>query len=239
MSTDKKPLSYGNYLKAIRRARDIGLREVSKETKIATETLALLENEVHDRLPAEVFVRGFLRAYATFLGLEYEDLLRRYQASLKAHHQMAKAEAARIRSGRQYWPRLIITLVVLAGIIAVSVYVISDRPSPVGRQMSAQPTDVPAAVEAPETKPVNQPTHNGPQKQVLKILGRKATWLKIITDGQTPVEYRLNPGDRLELEARSDFNLLIGNAGGITLELNGNPVKIPGDDGQMVNLVIP
>jgi cytoskeleton protein RodZ len=239
MSTEKKPLSYGNYLKAIRRARDIGLREVSKETKIATETLALLENEVHDRLPAEVFVRGFLRAYATFLGLEYEDLLRRYQASLQAHRQMAKAEAARIRSGRQYWPRLIITLVVLAGIIAVSVFVVSDRPTPVSRQRTVQPTDNPPAVEAPATQPASKPAQDGPQKLVLKVLGRKATWLKIITDGQTPVEYRLNPGDRLELEARSDYNLLIGNAGGITLELNGNPVKVPGDDGQMVNLVIP
>ena len=240
MRTGKNPLSYGNYLKAIRRARDIGLKEVSKETKMATETLQFLENEVHERLPAEVFVKGFLQAYAKFLGIEYEDLLRRYQASLKAHHQMAKAEADRIRSGRQYWPRLMIVLGVLAGIIAVSVLVISDRPSPVDREKPVQRTGGPPTVEVPpEAQPASRPSQSGPQKLVLKIVGRKATWLKIITDGQAPAEYRLNPGDRLELEARTGYNLLVGNADGITLELNGRPVRIPGDDGHMVNLVIP
>ena len=245
MRTDKNPLSYGNYLKAIRRARDIGLKEVSKETKIATETLAWLENEVHGRLPADVFVKGFLRAYAKFLGIDYEDLLRRYQASLQAHHQMAKAEADRIRSGRQYWPRLMVILGALAAIIAISLLVNPDqRPSPVGREGAVQPSDSAPPAETPpeaqaEAQSVVRPARDGPEKLVLKILGRKSTWLKIITDGQAPAEYRLNPGDRLELEARESYNLLIGNASGITLEFNGNPVNVPGGEGQMVNLVIP
>jgi hypothetical protein len=35
------------------------------------------------------------------------------------------------------------------------------------------------------------------------------------------------------------FNLLIGNAGGISVQLNGQPVPVPGGSGQVVNLQLP
>lgn len=73
----------------------------------------------------------------------------------------------------------------------------------------------------------------------LKASAIEDTWVKVIRDQEKPEEYFLKSGDRLELEAQSVYNLLIGNAGGIELELNGKPVRLPGKSGQVVTLQLP
>ena len=77
------------------------------------------------------------------------------------------------------------------------------------------------------------------EKLLLKIIAIEDTWIKIIIDGQNRKEYSLHPGDRLELEASKGFNVLIGNATGIQLTLNGNPLNVPGKSGQVVAVQIP
>jgi hypothetical protein len=49
----------------------------------------------------------------------------------------------------------------------------------------------------------------------------------------------LKPGEKISLSAESRFNLLIGNAGGVRLNLNGKPVPVPGKSGQVVNVTLP
>jgi len=73
----------------------------------------------------------------------------------------------------------------------------------------------------------------------LQIRAVEPTWLKIIADGQKPQEFNLRPNDEVTLEAKTQFNLLIGNAGGIRLMLNDKPVDIPGKSGQVVTLILP
>jgi cytoskeleton protein RodZ len=73
----------------------------------------------------------------------------------------------------------------------------------------------------------------------LSISATAATWLKVIIDGEKPSEYLLKPGDKIALNANLHYNLLIGNAGGLQLNLNGQPVQIPGRMGQIVNLTLP
>ena len=51
--------------------------------------------------------------------------------------------------------------------------------------------------------------------------------------------FRSHPGDHLELEASSDFNLLIGNAGGVKLTFNDEPLGVLGKSGQVVNVQLP
>lgn len=65
------------------------------------------------------------------------------------------------------------------------------------------------------------------------------TWLKAIVDDQRAKQYRLKPGDHIELEGTRNFNLLIGNAGGIRLALNGKTVALSGKSGQVVTLQLP
>jgi hypothetical protein len=65
------------------------------------------------------------------------------------------------------------------------------------------------------------------------------TWIKVIIDGQMPRKYPLKPGDKLELTATRDFNLLIGNAGSVTLMFDHRPLPVPGKTGQTVTLWLP
>ena len=77
------------------------------------------------------------------------------------------------------------------------------------------------------------------EKFVLHITAKEDTWMKVIVDNQDPKEYNLASGDGLELEASSKFNLLIGNAGGVTLRLNDKEIPVVGKNGEMVNLHLP
>jgi hypothetical protein len=68
------------YLRSHRRAADKSLEEIALVTKIPERSLRCLEDGKFEQLPADVFVRGFLRSYATCLGLDVDDVLRRYAA---------------------------------------------------------------------------------------------------------------------------------------------------------------
>jgi len=71
----------GPYLRKMREAQGKTLAEISEETKINCRYLEALEREAWEELPGEVFVRGYLRAFALALGLDPEDILRRYRES--------------------------------------------------------------------------------------------------------------------------------------------------------------
>ncbi|MFO7713317.1 DUF4115 domain-containing protein, partial [Desulfosarcina sp.] len=78
-----------------------------------------------------------------------------------------------------------------------------------------------------------------PAAYLLEIVCEEDTWLKAIADDAPASQHYLKPGDILHLEADRMFNLLIGNAGGVSLQLNGNPVPVPGRSGEVVNLELP
>lgn len=72
--------SIGQHLKRERELRHISLEELAQLTRIPMRTLLLLEAGDRDALPADVFVRGFVRSYARALGLDDVALLREYGA---------------------------------------------------------------------------------------------------------------------------------------------------------------
>jgi len=69
---------FGLHLRQSRRACALSREEVARSTCIPLRTLALLEEGEFDELPAEVFVRGFLRAYAERVGIDPDSTLRAY-----------------------------------------------------------------------------------------------------------------------------------------------------------------
>jgi len=61
-----------------RQAREMTREHVARVTRIPMRTLDSLEEGRWDELPADVFVRGFLRSYARCVGLSVEEALARY-----------------------------------------------------------------------------------------------------------------------------------------------------------------
>lgn len=74
---------------------------------------------------------------------------------------------------------------------------------------------------------------------VLRAAVKERTWVRIFVDDQDPKEYIFQPGSEPEWTANEGFELVIGNAGGIELELNGQRVEDLGRSGQVVRLRLP
>lgn len=68
----------GPLLRQIREAVGVELREVAERSKIGMAYLQALESEHFQRLPAQVYVRGFLAEYARALGLDVERVKQTY-----------------------------------------------------------------------------------------------------------------------------------------------------------------
>jgi cytoskeletal protein RodZ len=73
--------SIGRYLKRTREARAMSVEEVSRATRIPVASIDKIEADHFDDLPGEVFVRGFLKAYARAVSLSVDEVLARYTAS--------------------------------------------------------------------------------------------------------------------------------------------------------------
>ncbi len=269
MDQDRPQLTFGRYLQSIRLAKGIELDTVAAATRIAPRILAFIEAEDHDQLPAEVFVKGFLRAYARQVGADGDDVVARYLAerpmAAPAEHEITPT------AGRppRFWLRLLLVLSGLAAIIAVTVTLVSSpEPAPPAPEMRQDPVPLPpssAVLKAPavvtdakgsaasatvaerpevaaeDEADTDPPAPAVPESRVhrLEVKTLAPTWVKIIADRRPPEEYSLKTGDRLDLEALTGFHLLVGNAAGVVLTLDGDPVAIEGREGQVVRLTLP
>ncbi|HEY3496066.1 MAG TPA: helix-turn-helix domain-containing protein [Polyangiaceae bacterium] len=73
--------SVGQHLRQLREARRMSVAEVSRTTRVPVSSVERIEADRFDELPGEVFVRGFLRAYARALEVPPDDVLARYTSS--------------------------------------------------------------------------------------------------------------------------------------------------------------
>lgn len=66
------------WLSAGRVTKGLSIDDVSRITKIPSRTIQRLESGNHEGLPAEVFVKGFVRSFARAVGLDENEALLRY-----------------------------------------------------------------------------------------------------------------------------------------------------------------
>ena len=79
----------GTTLRDARLRRKLDFRQVEQSTKIRGRYLRALEDEDFDSLPSETYVRGFLRSYAEFLGLDGQLFVDEYNSRfVKGEEQM-------------------------------------------------------------------------------------------------------------------------------------------------------
>jgi len=83
-------LTLGERMKKIRDEHRLSLAEISKSTKIQIKYLEYLEKGEYMKLPADVYVKGFLRSYAVFMGLNEAMLIKQYQREKGIHKNIKK-----------------------------------------------------------------------------------------------------------------------------------------------------
>ncbi|MFC1859438.1 helix-turn-helix domain-containing protein [Thermodesulfobacteriota bacterium] len=163
MTTDSPSLSFGRYLKAARLEKGIGLEQISRETRIGLETLVNIEKEGHDQLPAEVYVKGFIRTYAKMVDVDDDKAVKSYLASYRVYQNAAKSESAWERSDKNFWPRLLLSFGILLGIMVLSISVISIIHKPPSSYQSAKQQ---ATVEKAEDRESTDFTRIVKQEQI-------------------------------------------------------------------------
>jgi len=72
---------FGEKLRRERELRGISLDQIATATKISTRMLKALEDEKFDLLPGGIFNKGFVRAYAKFLGIDEDQAVADFVAA--------------------------------------------------------------------------------------------------------------------------------------------------------------
>jgi flagellar biosynthesis protein FlhG len=80
----------GTLLKQIRESTGTDLREISERTKIGMTYLQALEDETFEKLPAAVYVRGFLVEYCKIVNIKAERVLQTYLPRYRDHQSAAE-----------------------------------------------------------------------------------------------------------------------------------------------------
>lgn len=83
-------LTLGEKLKKLRSERRVSLNDVSKFTKVQVKYLENLEEGRYEDLPADVYIKGFLKSYSDYFGLNEKVLIRLFEKERGIKNNLAK-----------------------------------------------------------------------------------------------------------------------------------------------------
>src|SRR6476659_3183038 len=92
----------GSRLRQAREERGLSRLDLSARTKISPAILAAIEEGAFDQLPADIYLRGFVRAYAAEVGLPPGEAVQQYLAEReRTSHALSafESEATIVESG--------------------------------------------------------------------------------------------------------------------------------------------
>ncbi len=260
-ASPSRPSGFGRLLKDAREARGLTLDALAEITRIRLRYLAALEAEDWDTLPEGVIGRGFVRVVAREVGVPPEDLLRRYLAArggedAEPSHALPEADwRVDLRGGRRGGRRAVLLGVgaVAAVVVGLGLWdsLVSVAPAPPSVAPAPAPAPEPAAppvpepapvaapVAAPEPAPAPEPGVEPPPGVRLEIQAVERVWVRVTVDGGAPEDRVLKPGEQLRFDGEKGLGVKLGNAGGVRLTWNGQALRVPGLDGQVVSLSFP
>ena len=155
---DQQDLSVGKYLQQERERKGLSLEAVSLATRISSRNLEAIENDDFVSLPAPIFIRGFLKTYASFIGLEPYKVIALYETQTGIIGLPApKGLQPEKRPPRRIWLLAIPLLMVLIG--GGIYWVLSPQKAP---QLPSLPPPSPPPAPALETKKTPLPPSEAP-----------------------------------------------------------------------------
>ncbi|MCD6184225.1 MAG: DUF4115 domain-containing protein [Deltaproteobacteria bacterium] len=127
MNIDKENLSFGRLLKSLRRDKNMTLDDVFEITRVSKTILELIEKEDHERLPAAVLVKNFLRTYADAVGADRDEVVKLYLLSNQNASRNLRLEASIDKPYTRLWPRFLLAVSALAVIICLSIFMMEKE----------------------------------------------------------------------------------------------------------------
>jgi len=120
------PKSLGEILKKARLERALSIKDVERLTKIRAKYLEALEDGHYEKLPADVYVKGFLKTYSRILMLDEKKVIQLYKRETSIQKNIKKTKEPQIPKPLKS-PRIIITpkSFITAILLLVSLIVLS------------------------------------------------------------------------------------------------------------------
>jgi transcriptional regulator with XRE-family HTH domain len=233
----------GEDLRAAREARNLSLSDVSERIHIRSVYLQSLEDEDWGAIAAPVYVRGFLRTYARFLGVDAEAAVAKFNDAIpEASHTAPPSRPGTARSARggpSIWLWIAsVAAIVLVGFVGYNYYELqrdqSSAPSALG---GSEPSARPAPGETGH-KPVLRTAaapQPAPQASANTVAVRlvQRSWLRVAVDGTVPMEGIYPAGTERVFHGKT-ATVRAGNAAGVDVRVNGRDVGTLGAAGDVV-----
>lgn len=241
MAETSNASTVGEHLRRAREAKGLSLAGIAERTKIHLRVLeALEEDRAHEHL-SPVYVHSFLKAYATLLGEDFPALSRQYglTATRSATPSVVRAPVPRTppplplfhqpvwmkRLTAAQWMGLGVALLAVLFFAGTRVL-----PAPTVVRAPTPPTQ---RASAPAAKPAKSLVRKHEPLQLIMHV-RERVWVQVKADGEIVFQQVLGQGAQERWSATKDFELWLGNAGAVRLELNGHDLGSPGKPGEVV-----
>jgi cytoskeleton protein RodZ len=255
---EDRPSGVGGRLQRAREERGLSLSQIAASTKIARTSLEAIERDDVKRLPGGIYTRAFVKAYAEAVGLDPERTLDEF---LQQAPEIAEETGALRRptptvpapAGPAAFPVFEILRVGVAlslPVLLVVLYVVlrpdPREPGPMfdrrplnGGRVDAVAVDtpapgsvLPASAQSGEDEP--QPALVTEAGLTVVLTPRREVWLSATLDGKPTVARLLPAGEEETLEASREIVLKLGDAGAVSITINGEPIRMLGQPGQVV-----
>ena len=223
----------GTSLREARVRQGADLLEAEQGTKIRSKYLRALEDERFELLPAQTYVKGFLRSYAEYLGLDGQLYVDEYNSRYVAGEDEAPLRPRRSRQSQAH--RRVessVLLLALAGIaVAAALVIVAARFS--GGDGTEAPSDFPIRQGQPTTETAPPAVVTKPWNRLEVTAGRGNSRITVYRRecggrGILLYEGTLERGQSKEWVGRT-LCLQVTQPKNLTTRLNGRVARLPGD----------
>ena len=244
---DKKEetdLKVGQILARARQKRRREVKRIADQLCIRSSYLEALENSQYDVFPGQVYAIGFLKTYATYLGLDADALIEQYKK--ETDFLTPKPVIMPIPERSSMMPTV---SYILAGLFVIALVwgvwyfasyeqVKKEAVLPPIVEAEAEMTPIPVVVE--ETEPVVETAEAEPVTPVqpvepltrIKIVAHQDVWLEIQDEDMFIFNRVLKAGETFDVPDDSENMMLkTGNAGGMDIYVDGEKIKPLGPAG--------
>ena len=232
----------GNTLLEARSRRDLDIPTCEAGTKIRAKYLRAMEEEQFDVLPSPTYVRGFLRTYGAFLGLdggllvdEYESRFARPEERIGDHR--VRAQRGRPRSGagprgrRKRRTEAQLLWLAIGGVMGVALLVWLGAG---GGPSASQPigTGLPSGPVTPATQNPTLATPEQSQPIKVQLIGVGSYGSYVDVREQSAAGHQLftglvAPGADQKYNTLSTIWLLVANPSGLQVNVDGKVANLP------------
>ena len=222
----------GSRLKQIRLSKGISLEEAYKNTKMHMDVLKAIEDNKLDSFSA-VYIKGFLKIYAQYLGINPQEILQQYQDMFLAKDQkiILKDDLPKLKAkiNVNLFKSRKIQLGIKLFIIICIIFIFGRMISAFRNKKRISPK---VKAEDAAKKISSVARKSGPVKLAIRV--EEDCWVQIKCDGKKIYEGILTKGMKESWNAKEKIELSVGNAGGIEIEVDDKILSPLGRKGQVL-----